>query len=73
MCSSNKLDDGSKCSFSKFGEHTQLGGSVNPLQERAAVLGSLGRLENWADRNLVKCNRGKRQTLHLDWENLMHQ
>lgn len=67
--SSNKLDDGSECSFSKFGEHTKPGGSVNPLQGRAAVPGSLGRLENWAARNLVKCSRGKRQILHLGWDN----
>lgn len=35
------------------------------------VTGALDRLENWAAGNLTKCNKGKRQNLHLDWANHM--
>ncbi|KAK4831080.1 hypothetical protein QYF61_015278 [Mycteria americana] len=39
----------------------------------AAIQRDLNRLEKWADRNLVKFNKGKFKVLHLRRNNPMHQ
>ncbi|PKU46197.1 rna-directed dna polymerase from mobile element jockey-like [Limosa lapponica baueri] len=39
----------------------------------AAIQKDLNRLEKWADRNLMKFNKGKHKVLHLGRNNLIHQ
>ncbi|KAK4826468.1 LOW QUALITY PROTEIN: hypothetical protein QYF61_009195 [Mycteria americana] len=48
-------------------------GEVNTLESRAAIQKRLHKLENWATRNLIKYNKGKRRVPHLGWSNRMQQ
>ncbi|KAK4828607.1 hypothetical protein QYF61_000059 [Mycteria americana] len=43
------------------------------MQGHAAIQRNLGRLEKWADRNLMKFNKGKCKVLHLGRSNPMYQ
>lgn len=49
----------------------KLWGVAGELEERAAILRDLNRLEKWTGRNLTKFNKGKSKVLHLgqinDW------
>lgn len=59
------LDNGTDCTFSKFTDHTKLGGKIDGPEECAAIRKDLDRLEKWIDRNFMKLNEVKCRALHL--------
>ncbi|GAB0209608.1 mitochondrial enolase superfamily member 1 [Grus japonensis] len=72
-CQGNDLDDGAECTLSKFADDTKLGGVADRPEGHAAIQRDLNRLEKWADRNLMKFNRGKCQVLPLRRNDPRHQ
>lgn len=47
--------------------------TVNIVEDRAAVHRDMDKLEEWANRNLMKLNRGKCKALHLGRKNAWQQ
>ncbi|KAK4810486.1 hypothetical protein QYF61_004266 [Mycteria americana] len=70
----NDLDDGVEYTLSKLADDSELGGVPNMPEGRAAIQRELDRLQKWADRNLMKFNKGKWcKILHLGRNNPRHQ
>ncbi|RMC09755.1 hypothetical protein DUI87_13545 [Hirundo rustica rustica] len=55
----SNLDDGIKCTPMKCADDTKLNGEANTLEERSTLHEDLDRLEEWANKNLMKFNKDK--------------
>jgi len=60
------LDDGIKCTLIKFADDTKLSGEVGSLERRATLQEDLDRLEERANKNLMKFNKDRCKVLHLE-------
>ncbi|GAB0203189.1 hypothetical protein GRJ2_002784500 [Grus japonensis] len=69
MWSMRDLDDGIKCTIMKFADDTKLSGEMDTSEGKATLQEDLDRLEEWANKNLMKFNKDKCKVLHLEKHN----
>ncbi|GAB0203278.1 mitochondrial enolase superfamily member 1 [Grus japonensis] len=67
------LDDGIKCTVMKFADDTKLSGEMDTSEGRATLQEDLDRLEEWANKNLMKFNKDKHKVLYLEKHHLEAQ
>ncbi|GAB0204286.1 mitochondrial enolase superfamily member 1 [Grus japonensis] len=63
------LNDVIKCTLMKFADDAKLSGEVDTSEGRATLQEDLDRLEEWANKNLMKFNKDKCKVLHLGKHN----
>ena len=69
----NDVDERIESILSKFADYTKLGGVADAPEGCATIQQDLDRLESWAGRNLIKCNKSKCRVLHMGKSNCIHQ
>lgn len=67
------LEDGIKRTLTKLANTTKLSGEVDILEGSAYPQKDLDRLEEWANKNLMKFNKDKVNVLHLGKHNPCEQ